>query len=84
MIGLAVLPVAYFFATFAISGSATALSGLHEYVLYHRLLGHSIVSQHFTEPEGSIPNSQELSACSYPEPYQSSPHHPIPPLQAQS
>jgi hypothetical protein len=25
------------------------------------MLGHSIVSQHFIEPEGSIPNSQELS-----------------------
>jgi hypothetical protein len=35
------------------------------------MLGHSIVSQHFTEPEGSIPNSQELSTCSYPEPDQS-------------
>jgi hypothetical protein len=33
------------------------------------------------EPEGSIPNSQELSACPCPEPDQSSPHHPIPPLQ---
>jgi hypothetical protein len=33
------------------------------------------------EPEGSIPNSQELSTCSYPEPDQSSPHHAIPPLQ---
>jgi hypothetical protein len=33
------------------------------------------------EPEGSIPNSQELSSCPYPEPDQSSPHHPIPPLQ---
>jgi hypothetical protein len=32
--------------------------------LPHR--GHSIVSQHFMEPEGSIPNSQELSTCSYP------------------
>jgi hypothetical protein len=31
------------------------------------MLGHSIVSQHFMEPEGSIPNSQELSTCSYPE-----------------
>jgi hypothetical protein len=41
-----------------------------------RVLGHSIVSQHFMEP-----NSQELSTCSYPEPDQSSPHHPIPPLQ---
>jgi hypothetical protein len=42
------------------------------------MLGHSIVSQHFMEPEGSIPNSQKLSTCSYPEPDQSSPHHPIP------
>jgi hypothetical protein len=35
------------------------------------MLGHSIVSQHFMEPEGSIPNSQELSTCSYPEQDQS-------------
>jgi hypothetical protein len=28
------------------------------------------------EPEGSIPTSQELSTCPYPEPGQSSPHHP--------
>jgi hypothetical protein len=34
------------------------------------MLGYSIVSQHFMEPEGSIPNSQELSTCSYPEPDQ--------------
>jgi hypothetical protein len=45
------------------------------------MLVHSVVSQHFMEPEGSIPNSQELSTCSYPEPDQSSPHHPIPPLE---
>jgi hypothetical protein len=44
------------------------------------MLSYSIASQHVMEPEGSIPNSQELSACSYPEPDQSSPHHPIPPL----
>jgi hypothetical protein len=31
------------------------------------MLGHSIVSQHFMELEGSIPSSQELSTCSYPE-----------------
>jgi hypothetical protein len=42
------------------------------------MLGHSIVSQHFMEPKGSIPNSQELSTCSYPEPDQS-PHHHITP-----
>jgi hypothetical protein len=38
------------------------------------------VSQHFMEPEGSIPNSQKLSTCPYPEPDQSSPHYPITPL----
>jgi hypothetical protein len=43
------------------------------------MLGHSIVSQHFMEPQGSIPNSQQLSTCSYLEPDQSSPHYPIPP-----
>jgi hypothetical protein len=36
------------------------------------------------EPEGSIPHSQELSTCPYPEPDQSSPHHPIQPLQGPS
>jgi hypothetical protein len=41
----------------------------------------SIVSQHFMKPKGSTSNSQELSTCSYPEPDQSSPHHPIPALQ---
>jgi hypothetical protein len=40
-----------------------------------QLLGHSIVSQHFMEPEGSIPNSKKLSTCSYREPNQSSPYH---------
>jgi hypothetical protein len=48
------------------------------------MLGHSIVSQHFMEPELSIPNSQQLSTCSYPEPDQSSIHDPIPPLRDQS
>jgi hypothetical protein len=33
------------------------------------------------EPEGSLPNSQELSTCPYPEPDQSSPHHLIPTYQ---
>jgi hypothetical protein len=46
-----------------------------------KMLDHSIVSQHFIEPEDSIPNSQELSTCSYPKLDQSSPHHPMPPLQ---
>jgi hypothetical protein len=29
----------------------------------HYSRGHSIVSQHFIEPESSIPNSQELPTC---------------------
>jgi hypothetical protein len=33
--------------------------------------------QHFMEPEGSIPCSQEPSTGPYPEPYQSNPLHPI-------
>jgi hypothetical protein len=34
-------------------------------------------SQHSMEPEGSLPRSQEFSACTYPEPDQSSPKHSI-------
>jgi hypothetical protein len=29
------------------------------------------------EPEGSIPNSQEISICPYPQPDESGPYHPI-------
>jgi hypothetical protein len=57
----------------------------------HQLCSHSIVSQHFREPEGSIPRSQEFSACPYPEPIQSTtsnlyifhfPNLPIPSLRS--
>jgi hypothetical protein len=41
------------------------LHGAKHYSRGHQLLSHSIVSQHFMEPEGSIPKSQELSTCSY-------------------
>jgi hypothetical protein len=43
----------------------------------HKLCSHSVVSQHFMEPEGSLPHSQELSTCTYPGTDQSSPHRPI-------
>jgi hypothetical protein len=39
------------------------------------LCGHSVDSQHFMEPEGSLRSSQELSTCTYPVPDQSSPQH---------
>jgi hypothetical protein len=37
--------------------------GVEHYSRGHQLCRHSIVSQHFMEPEGSSPNSQELSTC---------------------
>jgi hypothetical protein len=52
------------------------LSLLTNYGAQHYSRGHSIVSHHFTEPEGPIPNSQELSSCSYPEPDHITPSHP--------
>jgi hypothetical protein len=53
------------------------LHGAEHYSRDPQLFGHSIVPQHFMEPEGSLPHSQELTTCPYPEPDQSSPHHPI-------
>jgi hypothetical protein len=47
----------------------------------HHLCSHSIVSQQFMEPEGSLPHSQVLSTCAYPERGQSSPRLPILSLQ---
>jgi hypothetical protein len=47
------------------------------YVRGHQLCIHAVVSQHFIESKCSIPRSQELSTCPYPEPDQSSPHPPI-------
>jgi hypothetical protein len=49
-----------------------------------QLCSNSIVSQEFTEPEGSLPHSQELSNCPYNEPHQSSKYHLIMPLRDQS
>jgi hypothetical protein len=43
-----------------------------------QLWSHTRISQHFIEPQGSIPCSQEPFTCPYPESYQSNPHHIIP------
>jgi hypothetical protein len=42
-----------------------------------QLCSHSRISQHFMEPEGSLPRSQEPSTGPYPEPDRSNPYHPI-------
>jgi hypothetical protein len=41
------------------------------------LCSHSVVPSILWNPEGSLPSSQELSTCTYPEPDQSSPQHSI-------
>jgi hypothetical protein len=43
-----------------------------------QLCSHSGNSQHFKEPEGSSPCSQESSTGSYPEPDRSSSYHTVP------
>jgi hypothetical protein len=42
-----------------------------------QLCSHSKTSQHFMEPEVSLPYSQKPSTGPYPEPDRSSPYHPI-------
>jgi hypothetical protein len=53
------------------------IHGAEPFLRSRQLCSHSRSSQHFMEPEGSIPCSQEPSTGPYPEPYQSNPLHPI-------
>jgi hypothetical protein len=51
------------------------LLGAKPFLRSCQLCSHSRISQHFVEPEDSLPSSQELSTGPYPEPDQSSPYH---------
>jgi hypothetical protein len=51
--------------------------GAETFLKNRQLYSPSRTSQHFMEPEGSTPCSQDLSTGPYPEPYQSNPLHPI-------
>jgi hypothetical protein len=52
--------------------------GVEPFLKSSQLCSYSRTSQHFTEPEGSLPCSQEPSTSPYSEPDQFNPYHPIP------
>jgi hypothetical protein len=57
--------------------SLTLTHGAEPFLRSRQLCSYSKISQHFMEPEGSMPCSQEPSSVPYPEPDQSNPYHPI-------
>jgi hypothetical protein len=61
----------------AISNNIVLTYGAEPFLRSCQLCSHSRTSQHFKEPEGSSPCSQEPSTGPYPEPDRSSPYQPI-------
>jgi hypothetical protein len=51
--------------------------GAEPFLRRSQICSYSTISQHFMEPEGSLPCSQKPSTGPYPEPDQSNPYHPI-------
>jgi hypothetical protein len=67
--------VYYQMASFGVLVLTNCMELSEHYSRGQRLCSHSRTPQHFMEPKGSLPHSQELSTCTYPEP--DPPPHPI-------
>jgi hypothetical protein len=61
----------------AVANELTNSMEIKPFVRSHQLYSYSKISQHFMEPESSLPCSEEPSTGPYPEPDKSNPYHPI-------
>jgi hypothetical protein len=81
--GVTSLKTAFFIVTAVKTSNITTFvmsltHGAEPLLRSHQLCSYSRTSQHFMEPEGSLPCSQEPFAGPYPEPDQSNPYRTIP------